>query len=191
MQLILASQSPQRKHLLRLLRLPFATSNPNVSERSSETNPRKFVAELALRKARAVASKKTEALVLGADTIVVYRGKILLKPKDVKDSARILSLLNGHVHRVYTGVALVCATSGRAWKEVAISRVKARKLPAEELKRFIGKHMDKAGAYAVQDRKDPFIEKIVGPRDNVIGLPLGSVRRLLRRASKRRRTKKK
>ncbi len=190
MRLVLASASPQRRQLLRLLRLPFTIIPSKISEASTETNPRKLVSELALRKARAVAEKTPDALVLGADTIVVYRGKIIVKPTSLKDSARILNMLNGHVHRVYTGVALIDGATGRAWKEVAVSKVRARRLPLKELQRFVGKHMDKAGAYAVQDRKDPFVEKITGPRDNVIGLPLGSVRRLLRRASKRKRKKK-
>jgi septum formation protein len=185
MRLILASESPQRKQLLRLLKVPFTVVPADVSEISLEKNPRKLVTALALKKARAVAKSHPDALVLGADTIVVYRGKIITKPKDRKDSARILGDLNGHVHRVYTGVALINAESGRAWKEVAVSKVKARRLSKQDLERFVGKHMDKAGAYAVQDRKDPFIEKIIGPRDNVIGLPLGSVRRLLRKACRR------
>lgn len=184
MRLILASASPQRKQLLKLLKIPFIIVTADVSERSEEHAPRKLVLELALRKARAVAAKHPNALVLGADTIVVCKGKIIVKPKDRKDSARILSLLNGRIHRVYTGVALVDSSSGREWREVEVSKVKARKLAPEELSGFVGKHMDKAGAYAVQDRKDPFIEKIIGPRDNVIGLPLGSVRRLIRRACK-------
>ncbi len=183
-RLVLASASPQRRKLLQLLRLPFSILPSNVSEASCEKNPRKLVSQLALRKALAVARNSPDSLVLGADTVVVYQGRIIVKPKNRKDSARILNNLNGHVHRVYTGVALVDSSTGRSWREVAVSKVKARKLPPEALERFVGKHMDKAGAYAVQDRKDPFIEKITGPRDNVIGLPLQSVRRLLRKASK-------
>ncbi|MFH1725568.1 MAG: nucleoside triphosphate pyrophosphatase [Elusimicrobiota bacterium] len=187
--LILASQSPQRRKLLRSLRIPFRIVAANVSEASRETRPGRLVARLALRKARAVAARHPKALVLGADTIVAHRGQILAKPKSEDDSARILNTLNGRWHRVYTGVALIDGRTKKAWSDVTVSRVKARRLPAGEIGRFVGKHMDKAGAYAVQDRGDPFIERIEGPLDNVIGLPLDGVRRLLRRASRARAAK--
>ncbi|MBI3550608.1 MAG: septum formation protein Maf [Elusimicrobia bacterium] len=181
--LILASQSPQRRTLLKALRVPFRIIRPGVSERSAESRPRRLALELALRKARAVAGRLERALVLGADTIVVCRGKILGKPRGGRDAVRMLTLLNGSWHRVYTGVALVDAASGRSWREVAVTRVKARRLPATELARLADRHLDKAGGYAMQDKKDPFIEKVVGPVDNVIGLPLASVRKLIRKAA--------
>jgi len=142
---ILASASLQRRRLLRALRVPFRVVPARVSEDCGQTNPRRLVCELALRKARAVAAAHPAAIVLGADTIVVCSGHVLNKPKDRKDSARILRTLNGRWHRVYTGVALVDGRSGRAWKDVAMSRVKARRLGPESLARFVGKHMDKAG----------------------------------------------
>ncbi|MEI8191741.1 MAG: Maf family protein [candidate division NC10 bacterium] len=180
--LILASASPRRRELLRTLKIPFKVAPSRVREDSELSAPRQLVLELALRKARAVASRYKRALVLGADTIVVCRGKILMKPADRAGARRILRTLNGRWHRVYTGVALVDSESDRSWKEAAVSRVKARRLKPEELERLVGKHMDKAGAYAVQDGTDPFIERVIGARDNVVGLPLASVRSLLRRA---------
>lgn len=179
--LILASGSPQRRKLLKDLGIPFRILVPGVDENSPQSRPDRLVATLALRKARAISRKHPGKLVLGADTIVVHRGRIVQKPVDRKDSHRILKLLNGSWHRVYTGVALIDA-SGKAWRDVAVSRVKARRLPDEVLARFVGRHMDKAGGYAVQDTGDPFIERIEGPLDNVIGLPLATVKKLLRRA---------
>lgn len=181
-QFILASASPRRRQLLRTLRIPFKVVPSRVGERSARRTPRGIVLDLALRKARAVAARRKRALVLGADTLVVCRGQVLSKPRNAADARRILRLLNGRWQRVYTGLALVDSDTGRSWKEAALSRVKARKLAHEELERFVGRHMDKAGAYAVQDKDDPFIEKVVGPRDNVVGLPLANVRSLLRRA---------
>jgi len=181
--LILASASPQRKFLLRRLGIPFRIAPSRISETSRSREPRALVLELALRKARAVAAGHERGLVLGADTIVFCAGEILFKPQSQKDSARILNLLNGRWHRVYTGVALVDVSSGISWRAVAVTRVKARKLSAAELQSLVGKHMDKAGAYAVQDRSDPFIERIEGDLDNVIGLPLAIVRNLLRKAA--------
>ena len=182
--LILASGSPQRKRLLRQLGLPFRVVSPRVGEESNERNPRRLVLDLALRKARAVSRRRPNTLILGADTIVWCGGHILLKPADRAEARRILARLNGRWHRVYTGVALVDSTTGRAWSEVAVSKVKARRLAPEDLDRLAGRHMDKAGAYAVQDSGDPFIETIQGPFDNVVGLPLASVRRLLRRVAR-------
>ena len=180
--LILASASPRRRELLRTLKLPFKVAPSHASEESEQKAPRRLVLELALRKARAVALRHKRALVLGADTVVVCRGKILTKPDDRAGARRILRSLNGRWHRVYTGVALVDSESGRFWRDAAVSRVKARRLKPEELERYVGKHMDKAGAYAIQDGVDPFIERVVGARDNVVGPPLASVRLLLKRA---------
>ncbi len=182
--LVLASASPQRRRLLKGLGLPFRVIPSRVDEASRETNPRRLVADLAMKKAESVAKRKPTCLVLGADTVVWCSGKILGKPESRADARRILGRLNGRWHRVYTGVALVDAASGRSWREVAVSRVKARRLPDADLERIAGKHLDKAGAYAVQDKDDPFIEKIVGDYDNVVGLPLASVRRLLKRVAR-------
>ncbi len=92
--LILASASPQRRKLLYSLRVPFKVIPSLVSEAARESNPRKLVAKLAMRKAKAVAAKHPQALVLGADTIVVHQGKILTKPRDRADIRRLLDILN-------------------------------------------------------------------------------------------------
>ena len=184
--LILASQSPQRLKLLKKLRVPFRVVPARVSENYREKNPLSLVLRLALRKASHVARRHPDALVLGADTVVACRGRILLKPRSAADARRMLSILNGRWHRVYTGVALVDPRIGKSWREAAVSRVKAKKLEPAALARLAGKHLDKSGAYAVQDRQDPFIAKIVGNLDNVIGLPLASVRNLLRKAGHKR-----
>ena len=180
--LILASASPQRRRLLKKLRRPFRIVASRVSEASRETRPRRLVVELARRKAESVARRFPKALVLGADTIVVCGGEIIVKPKSVADSRRILRLLNGRRQTVYTGVAAAFDGGRRMLTDAVATRVWARKLDEAALDALAGKHMDKAGAYAVQDRKDPLIYRIEGDRDNVIGLPVGAVRRLLSRA---------
>jgi septum formation protein len=91
---------------------------------------------------------------------------------------RILKLLNGRRQSVYTGVALSALGGRLILSEAAESRAFARKLDDEQLKRLAGKHLDKAGSYAVQDKEDPFIARIEGDLDNIIGLPMRSVRRL-------------
>lgn len=164
--------------------MPFRIVPSHVSERSDTRTPTRLALELALKKAHAVARSHPDALVLGADTLVVVKGEILGKPRSRDDAERYLKLLNGRTHRVITGVALV--SGRRHWREAVTSRVKAKKLSDAELARFVGRHMDKAGAYAVQDQDDPFIEKVLGPFDNVIGLPLAAVRRLIKKACRAR-----
>ena len=179
---ILASASPQRKRLLAKLSIPFVVIPSRVGEDSPEKDPRRLVVDLALRKALSVAQRRPQDLVLGADTVVWCRGKFCLKPRDARDGARMLGWLNGRWQEIHTGVALVAEGGRRVWTGAAVSRALARKLPPRTLKAMAAKHLDKAGGYAVQDKDDPFIRKVVGERSNVIGLPLGAVRRLLRRA---------
>lgn len=179
--LVLASASPQRKALLKDVRKSFEIVPSHVDETTHEKDPRKMVLDLAVKKALHIARRRPEAVVLGADTTVVCKGEIIGKPADPADAMRILRLLNGDWQEVYTGVAVV--KDGRVWKAAVRSRVKARRLSESELRRLAGKHLDKAGAYAVQDDDDPFIERIVGEKDNVIGLPRKAVRRLLRKAA--------
>ena len=181
MGLILASGSPQRRKLLTEAGIRYKIVPSRVSERSAEKNPRKLVLLLAKRKALAVAKSHPKDLVLGADTMVVCRGQVIGKPKDRKDAERILRLLNGSWQRVYTGVALAAQGGKTVLQAAVVSRVLSRKLPEAELLRFAGKHMDKAGGYAVQDRDDPFVLRVEGPYDNVVGLPVDAVKRLLAR----------
>lgn len=175
---ILASASPQRRRLLCKLGLPFTVVPSGVSEHSSEKNPKKLVELLAQRKALDVSLRRPDALVLGADTIVYCAGQILGKPRDRKDSERLLRLLNGQKQKVYTGIAFVRNGHILAHHTVC-TNVRTHKLSEVQLQKLIGKHMDKAGSYAVQDRDDPFIASIDGDHDNVIGLPVTAVHKLL------------
>lgn len=168
--------------LLRQLGVKFRVVPSRVHERSRQRAPRRLVEELALRKAKDVARRNPKAVVLGADTIVVCRREILGKPRDHADSLRILGLLNGRWQQVYTGIAVVLQGGRTVFVRSVISRVLARRLNESQLRRLAGKHPDKAGAYAVQDREDPFIERISGDYDNVVGLPLHATRRLLQQA---------
>ena len=180
--LILASASPQRRALLRKLKVPFTIAPSLVSERSSEKRPRRLVELLARRKALEISRRHPEAAVLGADTIVVCRGRILGKPRDAAHAFRILKTLNGRWQRVYTGIAFALDGGRRVVSKVALTRVLARRLPEERLKAMAGKHLDMAGAYAVQDKDDPFIARVDGDFDNVVGLPTAEVRALWKKA---------
>lgn len=178
--LILASASPRRRAILRAAGIRFRVDPSRVDENIGEKNPRRLVLKLARLKALEVSARHPGIPTLGADTIVVCAGEILGKPKDLKDAVRMLTLQSGRTQRVYTGAALVVGR--RVYAECAVSRIVARKLDAERLRRLAGKHMDKAGAYAIQDRKDPLVARVVGDRDTVVGLSMRAVRRLLARA---------
>ncbi|MEK7383687.1 MAG: nucleoside triphosphate pyrophosphatase [Elusimicrobiota bacterium] len=180
--LILASASPRRKAILRAAGVRFRADPSHVEESSSQKDPRRLVVSLARRKALEVAARHPDLPVLGADTVVACAGEVLGKPEDLADAVRMLTLQSGRWQRVYTGTALVVGR--RVYTELAVSKVKARRLDAPRLKSLAGKHMDKAGAYAVQDRADPLVERIVGDRDNVVGLPMRSVRLLLARSKR-------
>ncbi len=180
LRLVLASASPRRRAILRAAGISFTVDPSSVDENIAEKNPRRLVVRLARLKALDVARRHPGRLVLGADTIVVCAGEILGKPKNRTDAARMIALQSGRLQRVYTATAL--ALGRRVYTELAVTKVYARRLNADRLRRLVGKHMDKAGAYAVQDRSDPFVERIVGDRDNVTGLPMRSVRRLLAKA---------
>jgi len=181
MNFILASGSPRRRALLKKLRIPFKVIVSHVSEKSAETRPVHLVRALALRKARAVASKNPKAIVLGADTVVVLKGKILGKPKDIQDAYRMLYRLSGSRHKVYTGVALIEGT--KTLVDSAVSVVSMKKINLDRLLVLSRKHLDKAGAYAIQEKKDPIARIVRGSYDNVVGLPVDLVGRMLRKFS--------
>jgi septum formation protein len=182
--LILASASPRRRQLLRKLKLPFRVLPSHVSERTLHTNPIRFVRELALRKAKATSHKLKEGIVLGADTIVVLRGRILGKPSGVRDAHRMLGRLSGSTHYVYTGVALVDARSRKALVSHAKSEVRMKKIAEKDLIRLSRKHLDKAGSYAIQEKHDPIARVVKGSYDNVVGLPVQTVKALLKKLSR-------
>lgn len=172
MHLILASKSPRRIALLQDLGFTFDIIPSQSPEKSVKNRPSARVTELAVQKAFDVAKKYPGAVVIGADTLVYCKGEIIGKPKDKVDALRILNKLNGAWQSVYTGVCVMCLSEHKMLYGYEISKCKARRLSARELEHLAGKHMDKAGAYAVQDEEDPFIERIVGSRSNVVGFPV-------------------
>lgn len=179
MEIILASASPRRQKLLKAWGVRFRILPSNIRERTNFKKPSEIVKDLAYKKAFSVAGKLKEGIVIGADTIVVLKGEIIGKPKDPKDAERILSGLNGGCHRVYSGISVIDASSGRSKTAFAVSRVKMRRLSKSEIERFSHKHLDKAGAYAVQEKGDAFVESIEGDYFNVVGLPYIKLKQVL------------
>ena len=180
MNLILASKSPRRIALLKELEFTFDIIPSQNPETSTKKRPAARVSELAEQKAFDVAQKYPGSVVIGADTLVFCNGEIIGKPKDKKDALRILNKLNGSWQSVYTGVCIMCLNEHKMLYGYDVSKCKARTLAPEQLDHLAGKHMDKAGAYAVQDEEDPFIERIVGSRSNVVGFPVEYFQKLFK-----------
>lgn len=178
--LVLASASPRRKELLKSLGKPFQVIPSRLSEPPPGfLDPASYARKLALAKARVVAKQVEAGWVLAADTVVVHRADILGKPADLAGGYRMLDRLQGTTHRVVTGVALVDASTGKERVAHAVSTVTMRPMSPAEIFRYAKKHLDKAGCYAVQEKKDPVVKKVTGSYSNVVGLPLELVKKLL------------
>jgi len=178
--LILASASPRRELLLKKLVKSFKVIPSRVDENKIKARtPIAFAVKAALAKALDISSKHTKAVVIGSDTIVVLGSKILGKPRSKKEAFKMLKALSGRTHRVITGVGVVCGQKKIAGYEV--TKVKMRKVQDQVIHDYIatGGPMDKAGAYGIQEIEDVFIERINGDYDNVVGLPVKLLKKLL------------
>jgi septum formation protein len=183
---ILASASPRRRQLLQEMGLQFRIIPSTIKEKVDPAlSPSRLVRKLALQKAVDVARKfkGKEHIIIGADTIVVRKGEILGKPRDPRHARQILSKLSDSVHFVYTGVAVIETLTGKKIAAYEKTRVKMKKLSPAEIEYHSGRHLDKAGAYAVQEEKDAFIEKIDGCYYNVVGLPIKLLKRMLKQVT--------
>jgi len=139
------------------------------------------VRAIARRKAEQVAARFVRATVLAADTVIDLDGELLGKPADAADARRMLERLSGRAHAVHTGVALLHRPSGIALDGVETTAVEFRPISADEIERSIasGEPFGKAGAYAIQGGARAFVQRLRGDLDNVVGLPLRRVGRML------------
>lgn len=179
---ILASQSPRRKELLKKIVSDFEIVPSSVEEIfQPELSPRENAVAVARMKALDVSRSYPGHYVIGADTIVVLDDEIIGKPKDAADARNILRRLSGRRHQVLTGV--VVAYSKRM-EDAAVSEVDIRPLNDEEIARYVatGEPMDKAGAYAIQGEGASIVASYSGSYSNIVGLPLDMVKALLERA---------
>lgn len=180
-RLLLASSSPRRSEILRIVGWPFEKVAAEVDESLNEGETAvAYVERLALAKARDAASRNSNGLILAADTTVVVDEQILAKPVDAAEAREMLRALQGRWHQVLTGVALVSAESVKVSHEV--TDVKFAAMSETEISWYVttGEPMDKAGAYAIQGQGARFIEEIKGDYFNVMGLPLRLVYELVR-----------
>lgn len=183
--LVLASASPRRAELLTMAGIPFVTFAPDVNEElPAGADPKLSAERLARTKAAAAKGAHDGRWIAAADTVVDLERRILGKPHDAVEARAMLQLLSGRAHEVHTGVAIV-QPSGLMSSGVATTRVIFRSLTWQEIEVYVegGEPMGKAGAYAIQGEGGLLIERIDGPWDNVVGLPLQLLRRLLIEAS--------
>ena len=179
--LILASASPRRRELLRTLCPDFRVMPSDLEETLAAGSPRAAAAGLALDKARAVAARNGEGVVLGADTIVVIDGQALGKPAGPDEARAMLRRLRGREHEVITGVAVVDARTGRSEATAVVSRVRMTEYGEAEIEAYVAtdEPLDKAGAYAIQGRGGALVAGLEGSFSNVVGLPLEETARML------------
>ncbi|MBI5324561.1 MAG: septum formation protein Maf [Ignavibacteriae bacterium] len=175
---ILASQSPRRQKLLHQLGFEFEVIPADIDEDdfSDGIDPVEHVKDLSLKKSEFISKQvKKPSIVLGSDTIVVLNNIILNKPVDKADAIRMLKLLSGMTHIVYTGIALVDSESMKNKVAVQKTKVTFRKLTGDEIEAYVetGSPIDKAGAYGIQDDFGAvFVSHIDGCYYNIVGLPL-------------------
>ena len=172
MNVILASQSPRRRELLGLFRIPFQVKVADIDESMEPgADPAAQVALVSRRKAEAI-EKNAGDIVIAADTIVVCDGQILGKPRSKEDAFRMLKLLSGRSHQVMTGLTVI--RDDRCISGTEITDVVFRELSDGEIRRYIAtkEPMDKAGSYGIQGGASLFVEKISGDYFNVVGLPV-------------------
>jgi len=184
LSIILASASPRRKQLLADAGYEFKVVTADINEASFLAEclePCEYAKKLALAKAKTVAVKYPDFLVIGADTIVDFNGQIIGKPTDAEDAERITRKLFSKPHKVITAVALVRSSDNTEIVESDITEVYPKKMTNEQLTEHIKSESwrDKAGAYAIQENGDEFIEKIEGSLTNVMGLPMELLQQLL------------
>jgi len=181
---IMASGSPRRKELMKRFPLNVIYESHRLDHEKADEVESKYeqeiVVDIALKKLRSMYNlfKKPNTVIIAADTMVFYKGRILGKPKSIEEAERMLRMLSGQWHEVYTGCALSITEKTGKEHEIKFwekTRVKFRKVPLSFISHYCAteKPLDKAGAYGIQDEGAFLVEKIAGDYYNVMGLPIG------------------
>ncbi|MEA3494025.1 MAG: Maf family protein [Candidatus Margulisiibacteriota bacterium] len=181
-KIVLASTSPRRKKLLKKICRSFQVIPSHLDESKLKAkSPEGFAVKAAIAKAEDIALKKRGTLVIGADTIVVLGKKILGKPKNKKDAIRMLKSLSGRIHQVITGIAIIDSETFKTSADYVVTKVQFKKLSDKTIFDYVqsGKPLDKAGSYGIQEIENEFGIEIKGDYNNVVGLPLKGLKKLL------------
>ncbi|RKD27980.1 septum formation protein [Caminicella sporogenes DSM 14501] len=181
-KIILASSSPRRREILKNIGLKFDIVKADIEEKvRTDEKPEQIVMALAFEKAINIANKiEKDFIIIAADTIV-YKDRVLGKPKNFEEAYEMLKLLEDDIHYVYTGIAVIKAGSHKKVVDFEKTKVKIKKLTDEKIKRYIetGEVWDKAGAYAIQGFGSLIVEWIEGDYFNVVGLPISKLDKIL------------
>lgn len=182
--IILASASPRRREILEKYKIKHEILKSNIIEKTNSQDRAEVTAMgLAFEKAMDIARANPDKIIIGADTLLVFQGEILGKPKDKEDARRILEKLNGKSHEVITGLSLIHLDSKVKLIDYEITKVNFRQLDQEFINKYVNTNepLDKAGAYGIQDYGALLVESIEGCYLNVVGLPLVKLDKLLRK----------
>lgn len=177
-KIILASTSPRRRELAKTMGLDFQVVPSGYEEDMNlKLSPPELAKTLAYGKAKDVAQRFKEGIVIGVDTFVVFNGKKLGKPKTEQEAFNMLKSFSGKKQKVYSGVALIDCKTGKTIKDYEVTTLKFRKMNDKEIQSYIktGEAMDKAGSYAIQGLSSIFIEKINGCYHNIVGFPIYNI----------------
>ena len=182
-KIILASASPRRKELLEKISLKFEVDASGCDEEiNSGLDPQEIVQQLSIIKAKSVAARHKNAIVIAADTIGVIGDRILGKPHTKNEARKMLRAISGKSHSVITGFSIIDTTTDKIVTGTVDTRVYIKKLSDEEIDAYVatGEPLDKAGAYAIQGMGAVIVEKIEGDYYNVMGLPLHALAEALK-----------
>lgn len=185
MKIVLASASLRRQELLKRITPDFQIVVSNFHEDSVafKNNAKEYVMELSKGKAQEVAARMSmEAIIIGADTIVMLDNKVLGKPKNEFEAFQMLMSLSDNWHEVYSGITLIDTKNQKIISDAVCTKVRFSNITKEDIQKYIetGEPMDKAGAYGIQGFGGVFVEKIEGCYYNVVGLPLNTLSRMLK-----------
>lgn len=183
-EVVLASASPRRKELLTQIGIKFRVCTSKKEEEILRNKPEDIVKDLSYTKARDVFERgNRDAIVIGADTIVVSDEKILGKPKDKEEAFEMIKKLQGDIHQVYTGVSVIWQqnNSTHVSSFVAMTEVELYYMSDEEINKYVelNEPYDKAGGYAIQGYFARYVKQIKGDYNNVVGLPIGKLYQVL------------
>ena len=180
--IVLASESTRRVDILRTLGISFSIIPPDIDERKKrEESIRDYVLRIAAEKAKKVGALFPDKWVIGADTVVVHKGKVLGKPKSEEEAMEMLTALRGKWHKVLTGYCILNMSKQTSCKDVVETKVFIKDLTDEEIRRYIktSEPFDKAGSYAVQGKGGFMVKEIKGSYSNVVGLPICEITDIL------------
>ncbi|OPY70518.1 MAG: Maf-like protein YhdE [Syntrophorhabdaceae bacterium PtaU1.Bin034] len=180
--IVLASESTRRIDIMRTLGVSFSIIPPDIDEsRKPYESPKDYALRVAYEKAQKVGNLFPDKWIIGADTIVVLKGKVLGKPKTEKDAVSMLKRLRGNWHKVYTGYCVLNMSKQVIYQDVAETKVFIKDLTDEEIAKYIktSEPFDKAGSYAVQGKGGYMVKEIKGSYTNVVGLPICEITEVL------------